>query len=193
MRLFALILTALVMCSPVKAQSWQDFTYPDFGFALAFPGEPKVEDSNYTSIDGVSVPARVYSLVQDNIEYKMTVADFSHQTMKEDDVISQAIKTLGQAGEIKVDIPHRISRVFGRQLSIANTDGGHSSIAVFYYQKRLYQITGTVLPSHPDPSSGEAIRFQQSLQFTNNASRFFRFGRIFGLESTSPPRVFSSN
>jgi hypothetical protein len=191
MRLTALVLAGFVVCSPAVAQTWQDFSYPDFSFALAFPGEPKIEDSNYTSISGVTVPARVYSLVQDNIEYKMIVADFSHETMGEDAVISEAIKTLAQAGEVKVDIPHRISRVFGRQLSIANKDGGHSSIAVFYYQKRLYQIAGTVLPSHPDPSSGEAIRFQQSLQFTNNASRLFQFGRLFQL--TPQPLSFPGN
>jgi hypothetical protein len=42
---------------------------------------------------------------------------------------------------------------------------------LFYYQRRLYLIKGTVLPSNADSSSGEAIRFQQSLRFTNNASR----------------------
>jgi hypothetical protein len=40
-----------------------------------------------------------------------------------------------------------------------------------------------VLPSNADPSSGEAIRFQQSLRFTNDASRLFNndVARLLGL------------
>ena len=99
----------------------------------------------------------------------MTVVDLSEVQTEEKAVIDYAIRTLAQGGEIKLDIPHRISRVYGRQLSIAGQDGSHSSIAVFYYQKRLYQIQGLALPSGED-ATAEAIRFQQSLVFTNNAA-----------------------
>ena len=88
-------------------------------------------------------------------------------------------------GEIKLDIPHRISRVYGRQLSIAGRDGSHASIALFYHQKRLYQIQGLALPSGED-GTADAIRFQQSLIFTTNAANrtllepvFQVFGRAF--------------
>jgi hypothetical protein len=71
-------------------------------------------------------------------------------------------------------------------LSIAGRDGSRSSIAVFYYQRRLYQIQGVALPSGGD-ATADAIRFQQSLVFTNNAANRTRlepvfqvFGRIFG-------------
>jgi hypothetical protein len=72
-------------------------------------------------------------------------------------------------GEIKVDIPHRISRVYGRQLSIAAADGSHSSVAVFFHKQRLYQIEGTVLPNGTNATS-DAIRFQQSLSFTDDST-----------------------
>ena len=109
--------------------------------------------------------ARVYSAAQDKGLFKMTVADLSQAGLEESAVIDHAIKTLSQEGEIKLDIPHRISRVFGRQLSIQAADGGHSSVALFYHQHRLYQIEGKVLAGS---RTADAIRFQQSLVFTDS-------------------------
>ena len=113
------------------------------------------------------------------------MVDFSDVQTEEKAVIDHAIRTLSQAGEIKLDIPHRISRVYGRQLSIAGRDGSHASIALFYHQKRLYQIQGLALPSAED-GTADAIRFQQSLIFTTNAANrtllepvFQVFGRAF--------------
>jgi hypothetical protein len=56
--------------------------------------------------------------------------------------------------------------VYGRQLSIQAADGSRSSVALFYHDKRLYQIEGKALP--PGNSTSEAIRFQQSLVFTDS-------------------------
>jgi len=94
----------------------------------------------------------------------MTVVDLTHAALEENAVIDHAVKTLSQGGQIKLDIPHRISRVFGRQLSIQAADGSHSSVAVFYYKQRLYQIEGKVAGN----STADAIRFQQSLVFTDS-------------------------
>jgi hypothetical protein len=106
----------------------------------------------------------------------MIVADFSgqswsRQSWSEGVVIAQAIKTLAQAGDVKLNVAYRIRRVYGRQLSVAGTDGGRSWIAVFYYRRRLYQIQGPVLASNPDPASAQAIQFQESLQFMNGNAR----------------------
>ena len=84
-------------------------------------------------------------------------------------MLDHAVQMLSQGGEIKVDIPHRISRVYGRQLSIAALDGSYSSVAVFYHKQRLYQIEGTVLPGATNLTS-DAIRFQQSLAFTDDST-----------------------
>jgi len=41
-------------------------------------------------------------------------------------------------GEVKFDIPHRIVRVYGRQLGILGADGSRSTVAVFDYKGRLF-------------------------------------------------------
>jgi hypothetical protein len=165
MRLFALILAAFV-ASPAAAQGWKEYSYPDYAFTVSFPAEPRIETTTYQTADGHSVPARVYSVARDNGVFKMTIADLSNAALTETAVIDHAIKTLSQGGEIKVDIPHRISRVFGRQLSIQATDGSRSSVAVFYHDQRLYQIEGKSLAA--GNSTSDAIRFQQSLVFTDS-------------------------
>jgi hypothetical protein len=173
LRCVALIFAMVLIAGSAAAQGWREYTYPDLGFSLHFPDDPKIEDTTYMTASGITVPARIYSLNQETSAYRMIVADFSRRTNLNDrQVIDLAIKTLAQEAEVKLDIPARVSRVFGRQLSLLGKDGSRSSVALFYYQRRLYQIQGTILPANSDPSSGEAIRFQQSLRFTNDASRF---------------------
>jgi hypothetical protein len=186
LRCLALIFAMVLLAGTATAQGWREYAYPDLGFSLHFPGDPKIEDTTYMTASGIAVPARIYSLNQDSSAYRMIVADFSRRTNLNDrQVIDLAIKTLAQEAEVKLDIQARVSRVFGRQLSLVGKDGSRSSVALFYYQRRLYQIQGTVLPANPDPSSGEAIRFQQSLRFTNDASRLFNndVARLLGLDN----------
>ena len=188
MRLIPLVLAALLAgatAAVAQQQSWKEYTYPQYSFGLSFPSEPKIETKPYQTSDGSMADARVYSVARDNSEFVMTVVDLSEKQTDEKTVIDHAIKTLAQDGEVKLDITHRISAVYGRQLSIAGRDGTHSSVALFYYQKRLYQIAGIAHPG--EDATADAIRFQQSLIFTNRAANrtplepvFQVFGRVFG-------------
>jgi hypothetical protein len=163
------IVALFFAASPAAAQSWKEYAYPTDFFSVAFPADPKVETTTYQAADGRPVEARVYSVSQDGGVFRMTVADLPDPAMQERAVLDHAVRTLSQGSEIKVDIEHRISRVYGRQLSIAAPDGGYSSVAVFYHKQRLYQIEGTVLPGAATATS-DAIRFQQSLAFTDDST-----------------------
>jgi hypothetical protein len=176
MRMIAFAFAALVAVSPAHAQSWQEYNYPVYSFSVSFPGEPKVETTMYQAFNGRMVEARVYSLAMGNDVLKMTVADLSDGDMEEKPVIDHAIKTLSTGGEIKVDIPHRISAVYGRQLAITGADGSHNSAAVFFYKRRLYQIEGKAASR---AGTADAIRFQQSLSFTDGQSNRTPGGRLF--------------
>ncbi len=169
MRPIPFIAALFFAASPAAAQSWREFAYPTDFFSVAFPADPKVETTTYQAADGRPVEARVYSVSQDGSVFRMTVADLPDPAMQESAVLDHAVRTLSQGSEIKVDIPHRISRVYGRQLSIAAPDGSYSSVAVFYHKQRLYQIEGTVLPGAANATS-DAIRFQQSLAFTDDST-----------------------
>jgi hypothetical protein len=183
MRSSALVLATLIFSLPASAEAWREYTYPGSFFSVSFPAQPTAETITYKTAEGALVEARVYSLNQNDSVLKMTIADLSDVRTEETAVIGHAIKTLSERGEIKLDIPHRINRVYGRQLSIAGADGSHSSIAVFYYRHRLYQIEGIALPTGND--TADAIRFQQSLTFLNGYNNRQR------VEPTiEPPRRF---
>ena len=163
MRLLALIV-ALLGASPAMAQGWREFSYPDYAFEVAFPVDPKIETTTFQGADGRQVAAHVYSAARDRGVFTLTIAELPGRAAEKDAEIDHAAKALLKGGTIKVDIPHRISRVYGRQLSILAADGSRASVAVFYHDQRLYQIEGKSLPGAN--ATSEAIRFQQSLVFT---------------------------
>jgi hypothetical protein len=167
MRLIAFALAAFVASGPAAAQSWQEYSYPAYSFTVAFPADPQIETTTYQLADGRSVEAHVYSVRQNDSMFKMTVAELANTGLEESAVIDHAIKTMSEGGELKINIPHRIYQVYGRQLSILGADGSRSTAAVFYHNGRLYLIEGRALRGG---SAIDTIRFQQSLVFTGGGS-----------------------
>jgi len=167
MRLIAFVLAAIVLSAPAAAQSWKEYNYPDRSFTVMFPVDPQIQNTTYQVADGRTVPARVYTARQNNGIFKVTVAELANANLDEKAVIDYAVKQLSQDGEVKVDFPHRIYQVYGRQLSIVGKDGSRSTVAVFDTNGRLYQIEAKVLPGGSDI---DLIRFQQSLVFDRSMS-----------------------
>jgi hypothetical protein len=162
MRLFVCVFAMLVAATAAGAQGWQEYAYPSYAFGVAFPAEPKVETTMYAAPDGRAAQAHVFSVTQSDAVFKMTVVELPG--MEENAVLDHAIKKLAQGSEIKLDIPARVARVYGRQLSIAGADGARASVAIFYHLGRLYQIEGRAISGNE--AGSYAIRFQQSLIFT---------------------------
>ena len=170
-RLAGCILAAAVLGtgSPADAQAWREYRYS--GFAIRFPSEPTIETGTYATDEGTSARARIYSVRQGGGLYKVTVADLSGARLSEAQVLSEATAQLAAHGEVVVDVPHRVNRVLGRQLSIAGHDGSRTSVALFYRNRTLYLVEGTILPEHDDAMSPDGLRFQQSLRFILNSAR----------------------
>jgi len=172
MRLFTIVLVTFIpvmfaVTGPAAAQNWQEYSYPDYSFRVSFPADPQIETTTYQITDDRAVEARVYAVHRKDAELKVTVAELADPPPEETAVIDHAIKTLSAGGEVKVNIPHRINRVFGRQLSILQGDGSRAAVALFDYNGRLYQIEGK---STGNDATADAIRFVQSLTFTGGGS-----------------------
>jgi hypothetical protein len=171
MRSIAFVLAMFFATAPAAAQEWREYTYPDYAFAVVFPGAPQVETATYRIVDNRSVPARVYSVNQENVVFKIMVAELAGTNLEESVVIDHAIKTLSEGGTVKINIPHRIYRVYGRQLAVEGADGSYSMAALFDYKDRLYQIEAKARPGRSASSSNfDLVRFQQSLTFTDGGS-----------------------
>ncbi len=169
MRLLTLLL--LLIASPAlaqilpKAPDWRAYDYPQMGFGVHFPAEPSVVRATYAAPGG-PVPASIYAVTFDNVEYRMTVADYPAGT-SDKAAIDAAVKTWATGDrEIKLDVEARINRRYGRELSVVGKDGSYAMVAIFFFNDRLYELSGRALPPNAQISTGKTIRFQQSLRFS---------------------------
>jgi hypothetical protein len=171
MRPIAFVLATFVASAPATAQGWEEYSYPDYAFSVAFPANPQVDTTTYQIADNRSVPARIYSVRQANVVFSMIVAELKGTNLKESAVVDHAIKMLSQSATVRLNIPARIYQVYGRQLTVEGADGSRSMVQLFDYKNRLYQIEAKALPDQnvSNPQS-DVIRFHQSLDFTDGGS-----------------------
>lgn len=175
--LIATACAAILSLSAQAQSTWTEFNYADQGFAVSFPGDPAIGHMKVKTPDGADADETLYALRQNDAIYRMTVIEYRDMMVDGNKAIEAATAALRERGSVNLDLPARVNRNRGRQLSITGKDGSHSTVAVFFGDHRLYQIEGTMLASSADPSSGEMIRFQQSLRFTGGNNGF---GRGFG-------------
>ena len=171
MRMIPLAAAAFVASTSAVAQSWEEYSYPDYAFSVAFPAHPQVHTTTYQVADNRSVPARIYSVRQANVVFSMIVAELEGTNLEESAVVDHAIKMLSQSATVRLNIPARIYQVYGRQLTVEGADGSRSMVQLFDYKDRLYQIEAKALPDQnvSNPQS-DVVRFHQSLDFTDGGS-----------------------
>src|SRR5918996_4259181 len=71
----AVICALLMLLSTGAAlgQEWVEFTSIEDGFRIAFPGQPQVQNTTYTSQYGYTLPAKVYSVTSGPQRFAVTV------------------------------------------------------------------------------------------------------------------------
>jgi hypothetical protein len=171
MRSIAFVLATFVASASTAAQGWEEYSYPDYAFSVAFPADPQVDTTTYQVVDNRSVPARIYSVRQANVVLRMMVAELEGTNLEESAVVDHAINTLSQGATVRLNIPARIYQVYGRQLTVEGADGSRSMVQLFDYKDRLYQIEAKALPGQnvSNPQS-DVVRFHQSLSFNDGGS-----------------------
>jgi hypothetical protein len=162
-RVFAIIL-ALVFAGSVRADDWKEYENPEYSFAIHFPVDPTVETTTYRAEDGRSFEGRKFAVAKDTGSFTVTVVDMPDDKTGED-LVKSAFKPVPEGAAIKFDIGHRVRAVYGRQLGVTDANGGYAYVALFYHKKRLYQIEGKAFVAGGQ-AEAEAMRFQQSLDFT---------------------------
>ncbi len=169
---FAAVVVLASMPFAAAAQSWQQYNYTDAGFSAQFPNPPNVSDEKYKTASGIEVPAKIFASRNENIVYSVTVADFTNTALDNDKAIDDAVKIFSAGGEIKADVNERVNRQHGRELTVIGKDASHSSIAIFFFDHKLYALEGRALPPNAEAGSANTLRFQQSLQFAMNGGSF---------------------
>jgi hypothetical protein len=165
MRLIVLALAAFIASGPVAAQSvWK--LYPEIteGFLLNFPGDPQVDYTKWELVPGRPAPATVYSVKYNDALFKMTVVDAAESYIKEDPIVVQAIRRIGEGGKLNHNEPTRVEGLYGREISVARPDGTNTLAVIFYVNERLY-IDETTGPSN---ASSDMFLFLRSLVFDSH-------------------------
>jgi len=169
MRLLALAIlagiTLTAMTVPVSAQ-WRPYISHPLGFAFAAPGEMKIERGTYTSAKVGTRNTLVYSFLDDNIEYKVTVVDMRDVANDAANLVGEAQYNFQNGKRMLMDAFGRVDRQYGRKITIDLPDNGGRSMAAFYFiNGRIVSLQATVLPANGDYETPETGRFIDSITF----------------------------
>ena len=158
MALTTLLAAPLPTAAPAAPQTWEYYTYAQSGFTVQFPAPPATSVGTYKTRDGAAVPSLTWAVQQDGVAYSVMVADFSSRPMNDQSAMNDAIATLKETGEIKVDTNERIDRNFGHDITLVGKDGSRSAIAIFYVGNRLYELIGKALAPTADAGTARTVR-----------------------------------
>ena len=199
--------------SPSSAQvsNWTEYVSRQDFFSVNFPGEPSVEEFDYTTEYRIALPARVYRHESGLRRHSATVVDYSdalaiHQARAADCVaaggdgdlchnagrgemrgaiVYASWNILNRDGaEISHFAYHNTDLVEGHAIHLTNADGSRTSAVVHMHEDRLYILESTVPEGAPAPGI-----FQISLQFLDREFKPVRYARIYSNEYPPPPRV----
>jgi hypothetical protein len=156
----ATVAAILASAAPARAADWIEFSDRAQQFGVSLPGQPSVEEITTTSWRGVTVPARVYTVVDGASRYTVTVIDYSSVEVVTDvlgGIAHEAWKVRKRGGEITWDAYTQADRIAGHEIYLTNADRSLTMVAIFLHHRRLYMLEATVPAGMPPP-----LLFQQS-------------------------------
>lgn len=121
-----LILVALVLSysGTAFAQTWTSYASEEDRFAITFPGEPTVEETEWIDEDGNARPARRYSAQRGDDIYTLIAVDFSdarYSLLRGS--FAHAATAYRQMGRVTYDAYAQVDRIEGHQLQITLDSG----------------------------------------------------------------------
>src|SRR5689334_22814522 len=108
---FTAVVTLALLAAPAVsfAQAWQEYSYVDAGFAVQLPAAPEMAQATHM-VAGLTVPAVVYTLNQNDTEFSMMVADLSGtRADSRSNAIDAKLAALRESGVVKLDVTAEIN------------------------------------------------------------------------------------
>jgi len=172
MRASGVVGAAVLFCGAALASEsgWQEFSYPEAGFAAQYPGQPTLEQRDYKTVmhpEGV-VRERSYAFNSGGVVYEVKVADFGMAHPDQERAIDEAAKNLIAQGKVTHDVSGRIDFHYGREIRVEDAKGTSYTDAIFFIEGKLYQIEVTYPAMNTDPNGSSGIHFfQQAFRLLN--------------------------
>ena len=118
------------------------------------------------SVTRYAKDAIVYRSVDDNIEYKVTVVDFTPRAGEGAVLLGEATYMFQDKKKLLMDTFGRVDGMYGRKLSVEQPNNGGRTLGAFYFiNGRLISLQVTVLPANGDYGTPDMGRFVDSLAF----------------------------
>jgi hypothetical protein len=157
---------ALAVTTAPAFADWHSYINRTYGFSFEAPGEVKTEKAAYKGQLAGDKDAVVYRAIDDNIEYKVTVVDFSPRANEGAVLLGEATYQFQDKKKLIMDTFGRVDGMYGRKLSVDQPNNGGRSLAAFYFiNGRLISLQVTVLPANGDYGTPDMGRFVDSLAF----------------------------
>jgi hypothetical protein len=161
---------AVTMAVMPAQAAWKSYINRELGFSFMVPGE--VTTSVGTFRGQIAGPRQtiVYSSVDDNIEYKVTVMNFRQAQAEGAAILGEREWMFQNRKTVVMDTFGRVEpgkdSVYGRKIVVELPDNKGRATGAFYFTKgKLITLEATVLPAHGDYGSPEPGRFIDSLVF----------------------------
>ena len=169
MRRISLIpaLVALFLSTAASAQGWQEYVNRENNFQINFPAEPAMTETQYRTVKGTMLPARVFTSVapQGSIfagTYKVTIVDYSNALNEIPDAIEQAREAIRAKGAVKYDEVNDLDRHREWRLSVETATTRILASTLITATNRLFITEGENALNLPPPG-----QFHVSLQILN--------------------------
>src|SRR5689334_4916814 len=107
MRLIAMAMAAVFVTAVPAHAAWKDYKYPQYGFGVDFPAEPKTSKGEYRAVVAGRVPTTIISAEVDNTTYQVVIADFSNRLIDTPGILEEAIFLATQEGKVLSDTTAR--------------------------------------------------------------------------------------
>ena len=170
--LTGMLISGLVISSAAQAQEWRTYTYPNPGFAIQFPAAPELQTDKFKNASGVTLPVTRYVVRQEGVQYTLSVVNYSSTNADALGTIGETARSFSAKGKVNSNTGGRINASYGRELTVTDSDGSRSDIAIFFIDNHLYTAVGRASPSNPLDRAADTARFQQSLQFPDDEGSF---------------------
>jgi hypothetical protein len=168
--LIALTSLAFAAMTVPASAAWSSYISHDLGFSYRVPGVVTAEKGVYRAAVGGEREAIIYRSLDNNIEYRVSVVDFTDRADEGSVLMEEAAFILQDDMHVLMNDFGRVDTgtdaVYGRRMTIdLPNEGGRKSIATYFTMGRLFIMEATVLPENGDYGTPDAGLFINSLVF----------------------------
>ena len=161
-------IVAAFLATAASAQVWEEYVNREDFFQVNFPGEPTVNQIQYKTVKGTTLPAKVFTATAPAGSvtagtYRVTVVDYNTAQGELGDAIEQARQAILAKGTAKYDARENLDMHRSWRITVETPTTRILGEILIAANNRVYIVEGETPIALPPPA-----QFQASIQVLNN-------------------------